>query len=364
MTDRASPTRVDADRRAALAGAKLAALVTAHWGPGDRGHHVIGAATVLVGPAATGVGAGMTGAGGSGTVAWVLADRAPDRLLGPALVWAERHGIDDVRLLAEGPADAVAALARQAGLFAAPMPEVWAIEGTGLTRAVARPAAPRITAPAPPDLVDLLIDAGLEIVSEDGLVRGEVNGLEVARIVHTQTSAGVPIDEPQLEVGVGKADRELTAMVHRELAPVGQLARVVGIVRQHRRPGARRHPLNQLVPDRWLRAVLCRNPELVGLAALRPAEGPRPRPNLSAREVAIGVGEAADGAPVVVACSVGISFDLVPSAADARAAIDPAARLVLALPERDDHPGTRRLAARLRDPAEVRTLPGDWRAAG
>jgi hypothetical protein len=212
--------------------------------------------------------------------------------------------------------------------------------------------------------VDLLIDGGLEVVAEGGVVRGEVNGLEVARIVHGATTAGVPIAEPQLEVGVGKADRELTAMVHGELAPVDQLARVVGIVREHRRPGAPRHPLNQLVPERWLRAVACRDPGIVGLATLRPAPGVRPRTNLSERDIAIATGAAADGAPVVVACSVGIALELVPTAADAREAIDPSARLLLALPERDDHPGTRRLAARLRTPAEVLPVRGDWRAAG
>ncbi|HEX6569570.1 MAG TPA: hypothetical protein VF015_10405, partial [Acidimicrobiales bacterium] len=167
-----------------------------------------------------------------------------------------------------------------------------------------------------------------------------------------------------LEVGVGKADRELTALVHGGLAPTAQLDRVVDIVRGHRRPGAPRHPLNQLVPDRWLRAVLCRAPHVVGLTALRPAEGARPRANLSERDVAVAVGEAAGGAPVVVACSVGIAADLVPAAADARAANDPGARLVLAVPARDDHPVTRQLAARLRAPADVVPVPGDWRAAG
>jgi hypothetical protein len=203
------------------------------------------------------------------------------------------------------------------------------------------------------------------------MVRGEINGLEVARIVDGHTTAGEPIDAPQLEVGVGKADRELTAMVHGGLPTVEQLGRVVTIVREHRRPGAPRHPLNQLVPDRWLRAVLCRTPTLVGAATLRPAEGPRPRPNLSERDVAIAAGEATDGSPLVVACSVGIALDLVPLAADARAAVDAGAapgrspsRLVLAVPERDDHPTIRRLAARLRAPAEVVPVPGDWRAAG
>ena len=248
-------------------------------------------------------------------------------------------------------------LARQAGWFA-PAPSVWAIEGTALVAASPAPVPARADAPAPTDLVDLLIDAGLEIVVEGGVVRGEVNGLEVARIVTGETTAGVPIDEPQLEVGVGKADRELTALVHGGLPPVEQLARVVDIVRGHRRPGAPRHPLNQLVPDRWLRAVLCRAPGTVGLASLRPAEGTRPRRDLSETGVAMATGEAADGTPVVVACTVGMSLDLVPAAADARAALVPEARLLLAVPERDDYPGTRRLAARLVRPAEVAPVPG------
>jgi hypothetical protein len=358
---------LDAERRAALRGAKLAALVAGHWGPADRKSHALGAVVALAGPSST---------------AWVLADEAPERTLGPALVWADREGFEELHVIVDGPGDAAATVARQAGLFAPPTPQVWAIlvsaagrrhhgaagggraGRTTLVSAVAAPPMRQPDAPAPPDLVDLMIDAGLEIVAEGGLVRGEINGLEVARVVHGTTTAGVPIAEPQLEVGVGKTDRELTAMVHGELAPVDQLSRVVAIVREYRRPNAPRHPLNQLVPERWLRAVLCRNPGIIGLASLSPAAGVRPRPNLTERDIAIAAGTAAGDAPVVVACSVGIALDLVPRMSDAREAIDPSARLLLAVPERDDHPGTRLLAARLRSPAEVVPIPGDWRAAG
>jgi len=41
--------------------------------------------------------------------------------------------------------------------------------------------------------------------------------------------------------------------------------------------------------------------------------------------------------------------------------LDPGARLLLAVPERDDHPVTRALAAQLRSPAEVVAVSGDWR---
>jgi hypothetical protein len=344
---------VGTERRAALNGAKLAGLVAARWGAGDRRGGAIGTTATLI----------------EDGRAWVLPDGDVAGALGPAMVWADRHRVDELHLLAEPGPDAAGLLARQAELFV-DGPSIWAIDGTSVRPAEPSSAPVRVDAPAPPELVDLLIDAGLEIVVEGGMVRGEVNGLEVARIVHGRTTAGEPIDESQLEVGVGKADRELTAMVHAGLPPVDQLARVVEIVREHRRPGAPRHPLNQLVPDRWLRAVLCRAPALIGLTTLRPAEGARPRPNLAERDVALAVGEDAGGSPVVVACSVGIAVDLVPTAADGRATIDASrdgatgSRLVLSVPERDDHPGTRRLTARLVAPATVVPIPGDWRAAG
>ncbi|HKY68624.1 MAG TPA: hypothetical protein VJM49_19720, partial [Acidimicrobiales bacterium] len=299
----------DVERRAALNGAKLAGLVAHTWGPGERERGAIGATATLVET--------PDGAPADDRRGWVLPDGPLARALGPALVWADRRDVADLHLLADPGPDAAGALARQAALFD-PGPTVWAIEGTTVVAAGPAPPVERLPAAAPTELVDLLIDAGLEIVVEGGMVRGEVNGLEVARIVDRHTTAGEPIDEPQLEVGVGKADRELTAMVHGGLPATEQLARVTEIVRGHRRPGAPRHPLNQLVPDRWLRAVLCRDPGLIGLRTLRPGEGARPRPNLAERDVALAVGEDATGDPVVVACSVGIALDLVPTAADGR----------------------------------------------
>jgi len=72
----------------------------------------------------------------------------------------------------------------------------------------------------------------------------------------------------------------------------------------------------------------------------------------------VAVGVDGDGAAMVVACSVGIDLDLVPFAADGREALGLGdARLVLAVPERDDHPVTRALAARLRNPAVVVPVP-------
>ena len=327
--------------RSSLLSSKLRALVAAGF-PGsspDAGDFPGGASLV------------------EGGVAWVLLDGDSLPALGGAMVWAERGGLRALHLLVEEGADV---LARRASCFE-PAPSVWQVDGTSIERAVAAPPAEIAEAPSVPELAELLVDADLEVLVEDGVVRGEVLGLEVARIVHGTSTGGVPLDAPLLEVGVGHADREMTAVIHAGLPLEAQLARVTEIVRGHRRPDAERHPLNQLAPERWLRALLVADPERVGLRTLRPADPAVPRPNLRDRAVAIATGEDPDG-EVVVACSVGVDLDLVPSAADARLAHAPGARLLLVVPERDAHHVTRALASRLTAPAEVRTVPGDWRS--
>lgn len=331
-----------ADRtRPALVASKLASLVGRHFGITDRAPLDFPGGAALV---------------ADGT-AWVLVDADPLTSFGPALVWAARHGADDVHLLVESMDGVVA---RRAACFSS-TPQVWRVAGTELV--AAEPAPPAVPAPAvpAPELAELLIDAEVEVLVEDGLVRGEVNGLEVARIVHGTTSTGVPLDAPLLEVGVGHADRELTAMLHGGLSPSDQLRRVVDIVRSHRVAGAEPHPLNQLAAERWLRARLIADPALVGLARLQPIDPAVPRPNLRDPAVAMALGETPDGSPVVVACSVGIDLDLVPSAADTRLSAAPEARLLLVVPARDAHPVTIDLAARLADPAVVVPIEGDWR---
>jgi len=292
-----------------------------------------------------------------GSTGWLLLDTQPLAALGPALVWADRRGLEELNLLVEFGA---ALVARRASLFTNP-PAVWVIDGTSLRPAVAAPVVPAAVAPPAPALAELLVDADLEVIVEDGIIRGEVKGLEVARVVHGTTTAGSPIDEPVLEVGVGHADREMTSMVHGNLPPAAQLARVIEIVREHRRVGAERHPLNQLAPERWLRAALVADPGPVGLSELNPAPPAVPRPNLRDPAIAVAVGLDRAGATVVVACSVGVHLDLVPAAADARLALAPDARLLLVVPERDAHPVTRALCERLVHPAELVPLQGDWR---
>lgn len=236
---------------------------------------------------------------------------------------------------------------------------MWWVHGSELHPVAPEPLEARPALPEAPQLEALLSAAGLERVAEYAHVAGELLGLEVARIVATAERP-----EAHLEVGVGQADRELTAMLHGDLSPDAALARVVDIVGEHRRPSAAPHPLNELVPERWLRAVLSIRPDAIGLASLEPARPPFPRAGLRERGVAGAEGRTLDGSRVIVACSVGIDLDLVPSAAELRAGIDPSATLLLVMPRRDLHPITAHLASSLREPAQIATVEDSWRDLG
>ena len=286
----------------------------------------------------------------------------PEVALGRALVWARRHGIDELHVLVDDPA-AAGVLARRATTFA-PSPKVWVVDGRTVRAARPAPSPAPLEPPAVArGLVALLAEAGTEVVTEHGEIRGEVLGLEVARVVVDDGTESV---EPQarIEVGVGRHDRDAFAMLHGDLPTDQALAGVVDKVRRHRQHDAEAHPLGRLAAERWLRVRVLEHPSAVGAAQLTPADPTLVRDGVKDVAPAIALGHDDDGSPVVVACSVGIDLDLVPAAADARLAHAPGGRLVLVLPERDDHRVTRDLVDALAVAADVVVVPTDWRRTG
>ncbi|MEL7208457.1 MAG: hypothetical protein AAGK32_09555 [Actinomycetota bacterium] len=330
---------LDPERSAALTGAKLRALVGAHL---QRD----------VDPDAV-----VTRAGGAGVVVddegWYLPLEDSARTLGPALTWADAEGCRHAHLLSDDAGNA-AALARRAAEFAS-TPTVWTVDERTLVPAVPAPS-PTDTVPAPStaEFVLMLESAGVDVVVEHGVVTGEVDGLEIARVLVDDQGAAT------IEVGVGRHDREAFAMIHGERPVPEALAEVAATVARHRSRGAEGHPLNRLAPSRRLRTRVLADPALAGATVLVPVPPALPRDDLREDVPAAALGETDDGEPVVVVCSVGIDLDLVPEAADVRATRSPAARLRLLVPARDAHERTRRLAAALGDPAEVLTVHDDW----
>jgi hypothetical protein len=333
---------MEPDQRAVLVGAKLAVLVREGWsGASGRPGTFPGGATLV-----------------GGARGWVLVGADGARRLGGALAWARQQGVTELHVLADDPVVA-ALMARRAGRFAEP-PAVWVVEDRAVRAAVAAPVpVPAVPPPSAELFRPVLADAGLEVVVEQGVLLGEVLGLEVARVVPAGDEGGDDT-HVRLEVGVGRFDREAFAMINADLRDTEALAKATAIVRSVRRPDAPRHQLNQLAPERWLRADLEADPSPLGLDRLEPVEPALPRANLKDRSPASALGADASGRPVVVTFSRGVDLDLVPSAADDRAVHAPDARLVLAVPARDVHHVTEALAAALTDPAEVVPVAGGW----
>lgn len=302
-------------------------------------------AEVQVAPFPGGTAARHQGAG------WVLADERPERALGGALAWGRQAGLRELHLLAEA---GTGVLARRAGQFADP-PQVWRVEGRSVEPASPAPVEGlEELAPEAAAFVPLLEEAGAEAVVEHGILRGEVLGLEVARVVADHEGT-------RLEVGVGAFDREAQRLVHGDRPPAEALARAVAAVRHIRRAGVPEHQVNRLAGERWIRAILVRRPELVGARHLAAVPSPVFRSDLRQPAPAPAAGVDVEGRPLLVVCSIGIDVDLVPAACDARLADGRRPRVVLVMPEADDHPLTRALAAALVEPASVEPLAGEWR---
>jgi len=341
------------ERRRQLQALGLRALIKRRFGP------EVGSAARVVpygGGAAIVAGAAPEAAG---LLAAVFADSPTG--LGSAVDLAAREGAGHLYFFAELNTPAVA---RRAAEFALP---VTVVDPGGDFQAL-ESEPHRAIAPPPSRLAsarEWLRAAGLDVEWEDGVLLGELLGLEVAR------ATDLGLEGVVLDVGVGKHDREANRLLYPDGPTDELLAHAVSVVAELRRPNAPVHPANQLAPERWLRAVIRNQPSLVGLDAVRSGPSPEPRPDLRGRSVAPGWGYDAAGEAVVVACSVGVDPDVVALAADARLqapawpdfpSSERPARLLIVVPEGDDHPLTRRVAGLLTGPADVVTVAADWRA--
>lgn len=366
MVDPNTGDRAASERRSRLLGIKLRALAADHLGVEPDETWDVG---VFPGGAALVAGDG----------AWVLVDGPAARRLGAALAWALGAGAESLDLVVESDAGVVA---RRATQLTFPV-RVWFAEGRALLPAIAEPPAPP---PAPPAdhlaFVDMIEAAGATPIVEQGVVTGEVRGLEVCRVVAEPTVgrfaelsdvaltiADVPdrddvaarLDERRsagvvLEVGVGPADREAFQLLHGDVPTVDALAAVVESVTAYRTRDVVQHPLNRFAKERFLRWELEQDPGRLGLAEVVPADPPVPRPSIKEPAPCLALGRRADGTDVDVVVTSGVDLDLVPFVADvlARQGATGVERPVLvAAPSRDLVAPTRRLNELLRRPAEL-----------
>lgn len=286
--------------------------------------------------------------------AYVLSSSAAAGTLAGAILWGQRHHADRVVLFLD---DLGGDIARMAVWFSADV-EVRTVAGSTSSPAVSAPLPVPFDAPSDPELEAQLRAGGLEVVVEHGAVRGEIKGLEVARLVVWPTESGGD-GLVHLEAGVGRFDRDAVAAMHRGEPPTTTLARSVAMVRAERVAGGI-HPLSRLARERWLRWSLLEEPSIVGATELRAVETTVRRDSVREVSPAAALGRSPDGRSRLVVCSVGTDLSFVPVAADTRAWLDPSAELVLAVPPRDRSSALDRLAGLLAIPATVVAVPEPW----
>jgi hypothetical protein len=224
---------------------------------------------------------------------------------------------------------------------------VWGVSNGQVTRATAAQPLAQVMVPDSHERLALMIEtSGADVVREHGLLTGEVMGLEVCRVLNDDAGDGA-----RLEIGVGAHDRETFQLVHGREATVESLARVVGIVREHRNEGTVPHPLNRLAPERMLRHRIVLSPELVDAQQLQPVEPPIVRMNVKDEMPCVALGSLPGGMPVVVVCTASIDVDVVAFGADARLRASPDAELLIATHANNVTPSLHKLAQSLRNPA-------------
>ena len=318
----------DPARRARLNAIKLTALVRDHLGGQPE-----------LGPADFAGGAALW----HGREAWVLLDERPGHGLGAAVGWALRHQAEQVHVVAES---ATGLLARRAAGFTFPV-HVWHAEGRVLLPGVPEPLLPAAAAPERHhQFVDTMLQAGALPGVEHGVLFGEVEGLEVCRVVDDLDTG-----EVRLEVGVGAHDREAFQMLHGDRPTADALAGVVAAVVAHRRPLDPSHPLGRLAGERALRSRLVADPSIIRAEEVHLAAPPVPRSNLKDAVPCLAVARI-DGASTLVVCSTGVDLDVVPFAIDARLAHG-VERCIIVMPARDRVPVQALLAAAVAPPVDI-----------
>lgn len=267
--------------------------------------------------------------------------------LGTAVVWSASVGVSELNVVVD---HGDAALAFTASGFEAPAPKIWRAVDRSLV--AARPTPPEIDEPPTcPEQVALLEAAGLEVVVEHGVVLGEINGLEVARVGHVDGRCAV-------EIGVGAYDQFASAALTLERDDASALAKVVDLVGPHRVAGAEPHPIGRLVRARWLRRQVIAQPELVGADSVEPIPLLTERPGLNESQPAAAIAERNGGRALVV-----FAVGLFVGAAEVAAGLavhHGVSEVVLVMPSRDLHPRIVASVERLSVPASVLALEGDW----
>ena len=294
----------------------------------------------------------LTDASGNGicnnSTLWEIPDlETPESLLGASLLeLTTQHGLDLV-IFFENLENAQVTQ-RRASVLNPPPSIFFLVDGKPVpVEPVAITGRDNVQT-APSEFDELCLEFGLQSICECGTWKGEILGLEVMRVT-----------DGEIEVGVGKFDREVNSLISsgRSLSEV--LASAVEIVSSSRNPGSELHPLSRLTRERWLRADALANPEMFGFENMTCVDPPRERESLRETMPAAATSIDKMGQRVLIVFSVGVDICLVPFIADL-ISIERPARVEVVLPEKDILVPVEKYLSYLDIPLNIRGVAGGW----
>ena len=284
---------------------------------------------------------------GSSTL-WVLADQeTPEETLGASLLELTAHENLHLVIYFENLQDAQTTQRRSNALK--PSPSIFFFSNEKVNQV--EPALfdeRKFVEPPLPEFEELCLKFDLEKVYEFGTWSGEILGLEVLRV-----------SDNEIQVGVGKLDREANSLISRGKPVSDVLSSAVEIVRLSRNSESSLHPLSRLVRERWLRADAVANPREYGMESLILLEPLIERKSLRDSMPTAAMGFDEKGEKVLYVFSVGIDIRLVPFIADLML-LELPDRVEVVIPNKDILVPIEKSLKFLNIPLTIRGVVGGW----
>ena len=284
---------------------------------------------------------------GSSTL-WVLADQeTPEETLGASLLELTAHENLHLVIYFENLQDAQTTQRRSNALK--PSPSIFFFSNGKVDQV--EPALfdeRKFVEPPLPEFEELCLKFDLEKVYEFGTWSGEILGLEVLRVF-----------DNEIQVGVGKLDREANSLISRGKPVSDVLSSAVEIVRLSRNSESSLHPLSRLVRERWLRADAVANPREYGMESLILLEPLIERKSLRDSMPTAAMGFDEKGEKVLYVFSVGIDIRLVPFIADLML-LELPDRVEVVIPNKDILVPIEKSLKFLNIPLTIRGVVGGW----
>ncbi len=284
---------------------------------------------------------------GSSTL-WVLADQeTPEETLGASLLELTAHENLHLVIYFENLQDAQITQRRSNALKSSPSIFFFSNEKVNQVEPALFDER-KFVEPPLPEFEELCLKFDLEKVYEFGTWSGEILGLEVLRV-----------SDNEIQVGVGKLDREANSLISRGKPVSDVLSSAVEIVRLSRNSESSLHPLSRLVRERWLRADAVANPREYGMESLILLEPLIERKSLRDSMPTAAMGFDEKGEKVLYVFSVGIDIRLVPFIADLML-LELPDRVEVVIPNKDILVPIEKSLKFLNIPLTIRGVVGGW----